>query len=145
MDSVSAITNLVEVGCGGECRDTLRKEKRKFILIYIISSVTLILLSVNTILLEGEYNVTTQTITDCIQWKCENFTIPPKCPYVDKYPLGDEVYVRVCQFERNVTLDIRHFKDGEGTGNGVQINKMQWQYLKNSIEHIDASLLKSFV
>jgi hypothetical protein len=67
------------------------------------------------------------------------------CPYVDSYPLGDEIYVRICQLGGNITLDIRLFKDEKWTGDGIQLNKRQWQYLKNSVDHIDSSLLKTAV
>lgn len=81
-------------------------------------------------------------MSDCIQWKCFNSTAsPPRCQYVDSYPLGDEIYVlRICQLEGSITLDIRLFRDKKWTCDGIQLNKMQWQYLKNSVNHIDSSL-----
>lgn len=106
-----------------------------------ILTLSLILLSVNTFLLEENKNGNIMTAHDCIQWRGENLTSAPTCSYVDRYPLGDEVYVRICHSEGNITLDIRRFKQDEGTTNGIQINKMQWQYLKNSIDHIDSSLM----
>lgn len=50
--------------------------------------------------------------------------------------------LRICQSDGDVLIDIRLFKDEEGTSDGIQITKMQWQYLKNSIAHIDSSIMR---
>lgn len=146
METVRVVSNLLEANCDDEFKKTFQKQKLKFVSLYIISTVVIILLCVNTILLEENQNVEQKRMSDCIQWKCWNSTAsPPTCPFVDRYPLSDEIYVRICQLEGNVTLDIRLFRDEEWTADGIQLNKMQWQYLKNSVDHIDSSLLKTSV
>lgn len=52
MESVNTVSNLLEVGCGDECKKTFKKQKIKFILFYVISTAVMSLLCVNTILLE---------------------------------------------------------------------------------------------
>lgn len=42
----------------------------------------------------------------------------------------------------NITIDIRQVEDERETKKGIRLNKMQWQYLKTSIDHIDSSILK---
>lgn len=143
METVSVVSNLLEANCDDEFKKTFQKQKLKFVLLYIISTVVIILLCVNTILLKENQTEEQLNISDCIQWKCWNSTAsPPRCPYVDSYPLGDEIYVRICQLEGSITLDIRLFRDEKWTGDGIQLNKMPWQYLKNSVDHIGSSLLK---
>jgi hypothetical protein len=146
METVSVVSNLLEANCDDEFKKTFQKQKLKFVLLYIISTVVIILLCVNTILLKETQSEEHLTMNDCIQWKCWNSTAsPPRCAYVDRYPLGEEIYVRICQLGGNITLDIRLFKDGKWTDDGIQLNKMQWQYLKKSVDHIDSSLLKTSV
>ena len=83
-------------------------------------------------------------ICECNTLNGTNLTFnAPRCLYVDKYPLTYEVYLRVCQSHTTTTIDIRHFSEGKWTLNGIQISKMQWQYLKKSINHIDSSLLQT--
>lgn len=143
MESVTVVSNLLEVGCDDECRKTFRKQKLGFVLFYFISFTVIILLCTNTILLDDLESKKKLRMGEHIQHNSENLTyVIPKCLYVDKYPLGDEVYVRICQ-SNDTTLDIRHFKDGEEMLNGIQITKMQWQYLKGSMNHIDSSILKT--
>lgn len=52
------------------------------------------------------------------------------------------MYVRICQVDGNITIDIRQVEDERETKKGIRLNKMQWQYLKTSIDHIDSSILK---
>lgn len=146
MENVAGLTSLIEMGCNDENKTSFKKEKLKFLLIYVFSTVVIILLCLNTILLEEKGDGKHMQMSDCIHWKCENITFPlssPKCAYIDKYPLSDEVYVRICRSEGNITLDIRRFDDEKDSGSGIQLNRMQWQYLKRSINHIDSSLLES--
>lgn len=143
MESVSIVSNLLEANWDDDCKKSLKKHKLNFIFLFVISTIVIILLCVNTVLLEEKRNTRELLTSDCIQWKCVNSTyIPPKCSYVDKYPLSDEVYLRICQSDGDVLIDIRLFKDEEGTSDGIQITKMQWQYLKNSIAHIDSSIMR---
>lgn len=142
METVSAASTLVEVGCEGECKE--KKGKQRAILMHLILTLFLILLGVNTYLIEENKNENVMTASDFIQWKEKNLTSPPISTYhyVDKYPLGDEVYVRICHSKGNVTLDFRRFKQEDGTmDDGIQISKMQWQYLKRSVDHKDFSML----
>jgi hypothetical protein len=94
-----------------------------------------------TFLLEVNKNGNLTTTSDSFQLWRENFTFIPDCSYVNRYPLG--VYVRICRRKENATLDIRRFRQEDGTTNGIQISKSQWQYLKRSMDHIDFSLLNN--
>lgn len=144
MESVNTVSNLLEVGCGDECKKTFKKQKIKFILFYVISTAVMSLLCVNTILLEEMEREDKLKVCGCNTLNGTNLTFnAPKCLYVDKYPLTNEVYLRVCQSHTTTTIDIRHFSEGKWTLNGIQISKMQWQYLKKSINHIDSSLLQT--
>lgn len=145
MDSVAVVTNLVETVCDEDCKKSFKKEKLKFLLVYIFSTVVLVLVCINTVLLEDKGSAVNTPMSSYIQWKCENFTYnqpPLRCDYIDKYPLTEEVYVRICQVDGNITIDIRQVEDERETKKGIRLNKMQWQYLKTSIDHIDSSILK---
>lgn len=143
MESVSIVSNLLEANCDDNCKKSFKKGKLKFISLFVISTSQKIHICVNTVQLEEKRNIAELKMSDCVHWKCANSTyIPPKCSYVDKYPLSDEVYVRICQSNGNITIDIRLFQDEEGTSNRIKISKMQWQYLKNSVAYIDSLLLR---
>lgn len=145
MDSVAVVTNLVETVYDEDCKKSFKKEKLKFLLVYIFSTVVLVLVCINTVLLEDKGSAVNTPMSSYIQWKCENFTYnqpPLRFDYIDKYPLTEEVYVRICQVDGNITIDIRQVEDERETKKGIRLNKMQWQYLKTSIDHIDSSILK---
>lgn len=67
METVSAASTLVEVGCEGECKE--RKGKQRAILMLLILTLFLILLGVNTYLIEENKNENVMTASDFIQWK----------------------------------------------------------------------------
>ena len=52
MENVAVLTSLIEMGCNDENKTSFKKEKLKFLLLYVFSTVVIILLCVNTILLE---------------------------------------------------------------------------------------------
>ena len=64
------------------------------------------------------------------------------CSYVDRYPLSNEVYAMVCSNE-TIQIDIRRFRSGKPSVEGITLSRIQWQYLKSSVDHIDESILKS--
>lgn len=47
METVSVVSNLLEANCDDEFKKTFQKQKLKFVLLYIISTVVIILLCVN--------------------------------------------------------------------------------------------------
>jgi hypothetical protein len=79
---------------------------------------------------------------DIIEWKNDENNTSPMCPYVDQFPLTNDVYVSICSLNQNSLIDFRRFKDGLPTIEGIQLSRMQWQYLKTSVGHIDSSILK---
>lgn len=93
------------------------------------------LLSVNTVILEQkkEDKITpgTHWVRDYIQWTNENSTLL-RCPYVDKFPLSEDIFVRICVNEKqsNLTIDIRRLNGYEAAFEGIQWNLNQWLYLK---------------
>jgi hypothetical protein len=142
MESVTAVSNFLEVGCDDEWRKAFKKQKISFVTFYVISFAVVILICTNTILLDDLEKKGKPKLGCHIQHDSQNLTfVIPKCLYVEKYPLGNEVYIRICQ-SNVTTLDIRHVINGKEMLNGIQITKMQWQYLKTSINHIHSSLLK---
>lgn len=68
-----------------------------------------------------------------------------KVSLVDKFPLSEDIFVRICVKEKqsNLTIDIRRFNGYEATFEGIQLNLNQWLYLKTSIKHIDPSVRMS--
>lgn len=83
------------------------------------------LLSVNTVILEQkkEDKITpgTHGVRDYIQWTNENSTLL-RCPYVDKFPLSEDIFVRICVNEKqsNLTIDIRRLNGYEAAFEGIQ-------------------------
>lgn len=79
---------------------------------------------------------------DCILKPTFQNDIYKTCPYVDQYPLTNEVYVKICVNE-TIQIDIRRFYDGNPSNEGITLSQMQWHYLKSSVDHMDESILKS--
>lgn len=71
-----------------------------------------------------------------------NSDSPITCLHVDKYPLSNEIYARIC-VNNTVQIDIRRFHNGLPSNEGISLSQMQWQYLKKSADHIDESILNS--
>lgn len=81
---------------------------------------------------------------DCTQWKIENSKgLKLMCPYVNKFPLSEDIFVRICVKENNVSIDIRRYRGHEATEERIQLNLNQWLCLKSSVRHIDSSITKS--
>lgn len=79
---------------------------------------------------------------DCILKPTFQKDIYKTCPYVDQYPLTNEVYARICVND-TIQIDIRRFYDGNPSNEGIILSQMQWHYLKSSVDHVDESILKS--
>lgn len=79
---------------------------------------------------------------DCILKPTFQNDIYKTCPYVDQYPLTNEVYARICVNE-TIQIEIRRFYDGNPSNEGITYSQMQWHYLKSSVDHMDESILKS--
>lgn len=60
MDSVAVVTNLVETVYDEDCKKSFKKEKLKFLLVYIFSTVVLVLVCINTVLLEDKGSAVNQ-------------------------------------------------------------------------------------
>lgn len=81
---------------------------------------------------------------DCTRWKSEKSTgLNLMGQYVNKFPLSEDIFVRICVKENNVAIDIRRYRGHEATEEGIQLNLNQWLYLKSSVRHIDSSITKS--
>lgn len=94
---------------------------------YIFSTVVLVLVCINTVILKDKGSAVNTLMSSYIQWKCKNFTYnqpPLRCDYIDKYPLTEEVYVRICQVGGNITIYIRQVEDEIETKKGIRLNKM---------------------
>lgn len=145
MESVAVITNLIENTCDEECRTTLTRtcwrDQVWMIPMVIILMAVLILLCVNLLWLEKGQNGIDLAM-DIREWKNNENKTYPMCPYTDQFPLTNDVYVSICSLNQNSLIDIRRFKNGLPTIEGIQMSKMQWQYLKASAGHIDSSILK---
>lgn len=138
-----------------ECEEELKLSNRAMrkrtvgqVIIYCMIFAMMTLLSVNTVILEGKKEVKLKAdalyTPECTHMKSENATeLKLVCSYVDKFPLSEDIFVRVCNKENNVSIDIRRYKDHDETEEGIQLNRNQWLYLKSTIRHIDSSIMKS--
>lgn len=81
METVSVVSNLLEANCDDEFKKTFQKQKLKFVLLYIISTVVIILLCVNTILLKENQTEEQLNISDKSLYSVEVlefYSISPK-------------------------------------------------------------------
>lgn len=139
------MTNLIDNTCDEECRTTLKRcwrDKVWMIPMFIILMAVLVLLCVNLLWLEKRQNGIDLT-TDIVRWKNDDNKTFPMCSYTDQFPLTNDVYVSICSLNQKRLIDIRRFQGGLPTFEGIQMSRMQWQYLKTSVGHIDSSILKS--
>jgi hypothetical protein len=83
-----------------------------------------------------------QGFVNCILRSTFTAGIPKVCPSIEKYPLTDEVYARVC-INESVTIDILRLQNGQPSMMGIHLAQLQWQYLNKSIEHVDEAIIKS--
>lgn len=151
MESNSKVNDLMVLECEEELKLSDRVMRRRpvgQVIVYCTIVAMMTLLSVNTIILEGkkekEIKVEALYARDCTQWKSENSTgLKLMCQYVNKFPLSEDIFVRICVKENNVAIDIRRYRGHEATEEGIQLNLNQWLYLKSSVRHIDSSITKS--
>lgn len=45
------------------------------------------------------------------------------CQYVNKFPLSEDIFVRICVKENNEAIDIRRYRGHEATEEGIQLNQ----------------------
>lgn len=128
MESDSAIiTNLVDVGCDEECKHSCRitkKEKIRMVFIYSVVITAITPLSANTVFLEERKTIPDiLRMKDCIQGKSKNSTLSlSRCPHVDKFQLGEEIFVRICVRGKTISIDVRGYKGHYPTLEGIEWN-----------------------
>lgn len=151
MESNSKVNDLMVLECEEELKLSGRVMRRRpvgQVIIYCTIVAMMTLLSDNTIILEGkkEEKIKAEALDAraCTQWKSgKNSTGLKLCPYVNKFPLSEDIFVRICVKENNVSIDSRRYRGHEATEEGIQLNLNQWLYLKPSVRNIDSSITKS--
>lgn len=63
------------------------------------------------------------------------------CDYLKSFPLSDSVHVSVCVYQGSILIDFRRFMNNRATIKGIQLNPVQWEYLKRIWPYIDQSLV----
>lgn len=142
MSEQMVITELLERSCDDQCKEMLKeklKQKIGFLLPAFMGISPLISLCIVVSVLHERQNP--------YSLRCSLHPIFKKddvktCLYIDKYPLSNEVFARICVNE-TVQIDMRRFYKEKPTDEGITLNQMQWQYLKRSIDHVDKSILQS--
>lgn len=137
-----AIEGLLECEHSNNCKEMLQKVFKKNIAIVVpaLMGISLIisLCTVVSVLHEKQNS----NLLDCILKPTFQKDIYKTCPYVDQYPLSNEVYARIC-VNGTIQIDIRRFYNGNPSNEGIILSQMQWHYLKSSVDHVDESILKS--
>lgn len=134
--------DLLTNNCGKDCKSVIREQVRKRIAI-IIPGFFAVALIISLCIVVGvlhEKKKKTFTHMDCVLRPTLETAIKP-CSFVDQYPLSNEIYARICVNE-TAQIDIRRYLSGKPGNEGIILTKIQWQYLKASIDHIDESILK---
>lgn len=82
------------------------------------------------------------TLVDCVLRSTLGSVVIKKCSFADQYSLSNEVYAMICVND-TIQIDIRRFHSGKPGDEGITLSKTQWQYLKASADHMDASISKA--
>lgn len=114
--------DLLTNNCGKDCKSVIREQVRKRIAI-IIPGFFAVALIISLCIVVGVLHEKKKTFThmDCV--------------------LRPTIYARICVNE-TAQIDIRRYLSGKPGNEGIILTKIQWQYLKASIDHIDESILK---
>jgi hypothetical protein len=136
-------TELLTGHCGEECKGmvTEKLKKRKWILIpgFIMIALIISLCAVVSVLHEKQNNHNVDCVLRPTFKKYDHHKV---CPHVDRYPLSNDIFVRICVNDTQ-QIDIRRFHNDGPDEEGITLSLMQWQYLKKSVDHIDESILQS--
>lgn len=138
MESGSALSNLVVMECEKDLRQTDRISRQrniKAVIIYSVIIAMMTLLSINTVILEEKRE--DRIIPNVLQTRTSNLEKSKKltvqqtlCPYSNKLPLSEDIYVLICDKEEKTSIDIRKFNGPDATVEGIQLNINQWLYLR---------------
>lgn len=124
----------------------IRKETIGPIAVPSALTVVMMLLLTNTILLSEEKDGITfrpRPRSGYMHWRGNSSTLSiPLCSHVDKFPLSEEVYVKICIKEENIYVDIRRYSGQNATFEGIELNQIQWLHLKQSVDRINSSIIK---
>jgi len=133
--------DLLTNNCGKDCKAVIREQVRKRIAI-IIPGFFAVALIISLCIVVGVLHEKKKTFThmDCVLRPTLETAIKP-CSFVDQYPLSNEIYARIC-VDETAQIDTRRYFSGKPGNEGIILTKIQWQYLKASIDHIDESILK---
>lgn len=82
------------------------------------------------------------TLVDCVLRSTLGSVVIKKCSFADQYSLSNEVYAMICVND-TIQIDKRRFHSGKPGDEGITVSKTQWQYLKASADHMDASISKA--
>lgn len=71
-----------------------------------------------------------------------NFSfVTEPCEYKKRFPLASSLFLGVCRSKRGTLyIEIRRFVNYKATSFGIQLNPMQWLYLKRTLPFVDKSL-----
>lgn len=136
------VMELLTNECGQDCKGMLREKLKKRIenVLPIFSAVALIFSLCIVVSVLHEKKMSTQV--DCVLRSTLESVVNKKCSFADQYPLSNEVYAMICVND-TIQIDIRRFYSGKPGDEGITLSKTQWQYLKASADHMDASISKA--
>lgn len=139
MDMMELVTN----ECGQDCKGMLREKLKKRIEIVLpIFFFAVALIFSLCIVVSVLHEKKMSTLVDCVLRSTLGSVVIKKCSFADQYSLSNEVYAMICVND-TIQIDIRRFHSGKPGDEGITLSKTQWQYLKASADHIDASISKA--
>jgi hypothetical protein len=133
---------LLTSDCGNDCKGMLKEKLKKKIGIVLTSSFAIVLIISLCIAVSVLHEKKKPSQVDCVLRPTLEKVVIKTCSYVDQYPLSNEVYAMICVND-TIQIDIRRFHSGKPGNEGITLSKIQWQYLKASVDHMDGSILKA--
>lgn len=128
--------------CDKGCKGFFKEKLQKKIWIFVPGLLAITLIASLCIVVSVLHEKQKKHHMDCMLKPNVNSDSPITCLHVEKYPLSNEIYARIC-VNNTVQIDIRRFHNGLPSKEGISLSQMQWQYLKKSADHIDESILNS--
>lgn len=97
--------------CGNGCKGFFKEKLQKKIWIFVPGLLAITLIASLCIVVSVLHEKQKKHHMDCMLRPYINSDSPITCLHVDKYPLSNEIYARIC-VNNTVQIDIRRFHNG---------------------------------